>query len=292
MSRPRPRSTAGPTTHRPRPDRTLTDVYRFALRPKWILSHLFVVALAAAMISLGFWQLRRLDQKKDANRVVRARMSEPVADVGALLAVGDPYSAATDLVDRPVRTVGTWLGSEQVLVRGRSLDSIPGSWVLTPLRRSDGSLVIVNRGWIPNSGTYDAVPPQYVPPAGPVTVTGLLQPTAVRQGLGPVDPPGRRLTSLARADIARYAEQLDAPVVPAWVQLQTTSPASSTSARVPRVLGPPALDEGPHFSYAMQWFIFSTIAIVGYPLILRRNAREKALEALGPATFVVGEARA
>jgi cytochrome oxidase assembly protein ShyY1 len=45
---------------------------------------------------------------------------------------------------------------------------------------------------------------------------------------------------------------------------------------VPTVLDLPELDEGPHFSYAVQWFIFSTIAIVGYPLILRRNAREKA----------------
>jgi hypothetical protein len=39
------------------------------------------------------------------------------------------------------------------------------------------------------------------------------------------------------------------------------------------------LDEGPHLSYAVQWFIFSIIAIVGYPMILRRTARNEAAAA-------------
>ena len=38
----------------------------------------------------------------------------------------------------------------------------------------------------------------------------------------------------------------------------------------------PTMDEGPHFSYAVQWFIFSTVAVVGYPLILRKRAAEGA----------------
>lgn len=44
--------------------------------------------------------------------------------------------------------------------------------------------------------------------------------------------------------------------------------------RQPAPLPAPTMDEGPHFSYAVQWFIFTTVAVVGYPLILRRRARE------------------
>ena len=47
--------------------------YRFALRPRWVLSHLFVLALAAGMITAGLWQLSRLQEKKDRNAVVRDR---------------------------------------------------------------------------------------------------------------------------------------------------------------------------------------------------------------------------
>ncbi len=50
----------------------------------------------------------------------------------------------------------------------------------------------------------------------------------------------------------------------------------------PELLPEPVLDEGPHFSYAVQWFIFSTIALVGYPLVLRRSARNRG-ELEGPA---------
>ena len=57
-----------------------------------------------------------------------------------------------------------------------------------------------------------------------------------------------------------------------WVQLTSSSPAQAGGE--PEVLPLPTLDEGPHLSYAIQWFIFSTIAVVGYPLILRRKARD------------------
>ena len=43
-------------------------------------------------------------------------------------------------------------------------------------------------------------------------------------------------------------------------------------------LGPPTPDEGPHLSYAVQWFIFTTIAAGGYVLLLRKVAREPADE--------------
>ena len=44
--------------------------YRFALRPRWLLSHLLIVVLVVVMISLGFWQLRRLDERKTYNDAV------------------------------------------------------------------------------------------------------------------------------------------------------------------------------------------------------------------------------
>ena len=48
--------------------------------------------------------------------------------------------------------------------------------------------------------------------------------------------------------------------------------------RDPEPVPAPTLDEGPHLSYAVQWFIFTTVAVVGYPLILRRRARELEVE--------------
>jgi cytochrome oxidase assembly protein ShyY1 len=250
-------------------------VYRFALRPKWILSHLFVIALVVTMVNLGLWQHRKLVHRKAANQLIEQNLTSPVVPLEALLTPRSGTDAVAGAANRRVTVSGTYEPDAQVIVRSRSLDGDPGSWVLTPLRRTDGSIVVVNRGWIPNDGSFLAVPHQYVLPSGVVHVEGLLQPPQTRGAFGPKDPPTGKLTNLARADIARYAKQLDGPVVPAWVQLQKETPAPAAGADAPRILAPPELDEGPYFSYSVQWFIFSTIAVVGYPLILRRNAREQ-----------------
>jgi cytochrome oxidase assembly protein ShyY1 len=245
--------------------------YRFALRPKWVLSHLFVLALVAAMVGAGFWQLDRLQQKKDRNARVEARTAEPVAKAVDLAPPG-AYADTADLEYRRVTASGTYLDEQSVLVRSRSNEGSPGSWVLTPLQLADGTAVVVNRGWIPNIGDVHEVPDRYAAPEGTVTVTGLVRRTETRGRFGPRDPADGTLTDLARADVARLDAQVPEDLRPFYVQLRTQEPAVATTD--PRPVPAPELDEGPHLSYAVQWFIFSTIAVVGYPLILRRRAGE------------------
>ena len=252
--------------------------YRFALRPRWVLSHLFVLALATGMITAGFWQLSRLQEKKDRNAVVRERTAESAVPVADLAAPGDEDGA--DAIEyRRVEASGTYLADDEVLVRSRSNGGSPGSWVLTPLDLGDGTAVVVNRGWIPNSGQHEAVPERYRAPDGEVAVAGLVRAPETRGRLGPRDPDAGRLTSLARADVARLDQQVDADLMPLYVQMTSQEPPAASGA--PRPVPAPELDEGPHLSYAIQWFIFASIALVGYPLILRRRARELEVEARG-----------
>ena len=60
-----------------------------------------------------------------------------------------------------------------------------------------------------------------------------------------------------------------ATLLPFWVHASPAQGALLTAVE------DPTLNEGPHLSYAIQWFTFSTIAVIGYPLILRRNARQR-----------------
>ena len=86
---------------------------------------------------------------------------------------------------------------------------------------------------------------------------------------GPSDPGDGVLDTLTRADIGRYQEQVPYDLYPVWLQLE--SPAAS-SGQLPVPLPEIELTEGPHLGYAVQWFIFTTVAVVGYPIILRRRA--------------------
>jgi surfeit locus 1 family protein len=252
--------------------------WRFALTPKWIVRHVLVVALVVTMIFLGFWQLRRLDDKRTYKDLVEARQEEPVADVTDVV----PPAAAvgSDAVDaalyRSVRVEGSYAEEDTVVVENRTRDGVPGAWVLTPMLLDDGTGVVVNRGFIGFDRGGAIVPPP--PPSGTVRIEGLVFPSERRGSFGPRDPVGGRLDVLARVDVERYAAQLDYPLLPAYVQLVTSDPdepAPAEGAPTLVALGPPQPDEGPHLAYAVQWFIFSTIAAGGYLLLLRKVAQVK-----------------
>lgn len=252
--------------------------YRFALRPRWILSHLFVLAMVVTMVNLGFWQLSRLQEKKDRNERVAAR-TELVAAEASTLAAPGAFDDAADLEFRRATATGTYLADQEVLVRSRSLNGAAGSWVITPLEVDDGVAVAVNRGWIPNSGELTAVPDEFAAPDGEVTVTGIVRKTETKGSFGADDPEGEALTELARADVARLDQQVPEDLLPFVLQLQAQDPPPAADAPSPTPVPAPALDEGPHLSYAVQWFTFATMTVIVYALILRKRARDLEREA-------------
>ena len=253
-------------------------MYRFLLKPRWILSHLFVLACVVIFVSLGLWQLRRLDERKATNAEVAAAEAEPAVPVATLLPDG-PRSTA-EQVDaaqyRAVVVTGTYALDQQVLVTNRTNGGAPGYWVLTPLVQPDGTAVVVNRGWVPYSYSIDGPWTDFDPPAGEVSVLGMLKAPQVRStGLvgGPKDPDQGVLRSLARVDVERIQQQVDEPLLPAYVDLQQQQPAQPGA--LPEPVPPPELDEGPHLNYAGQWFIFALLTVIVYPLLLRRVARRR-----------------
>lgn len=251
---------------------------RSLLTPRWLLSHVLVAALVVVMVNLGLWQLRRLDERREANAAAAAALAQPVADLAAVVDPGAGFdSAEAEAAElRRVRVTGTYAEGDQVLVRSRSLDGAPGRWVVTPLVLGDGTAVAVNRGWVPVSaeGAEGPAPAEAAPPGGTVTVEGVLRPTEERGRFGPADPDEGRLAHLARLDLARLQQQVDEDLYPLAVQLTASEPAQPGDVPVPLPL-PETGDEGPHLSYAVQWFVFSTIAAVGYAVILRRQLADR-----------------
>jgi cytochrome oxidase assembly protein ShyY1 len=63
--------------------------YRFALKPKWILSHVFVLVMVLGMVRAGIWQWDRLQQRKEINARVEAVQEEAPAPVEGLAEPGD-----------------------------------------------------------------------------------------------------------------------------------------------------------------------------------------------------------
>lgn len=253
--------------------------YRFALRPLWLLSHLFVVAAIVLMVNLGLWQLRRLDERREFNETVEANAAAEPVPLSTLLAApgsGNGGRLDGDAIDaiewRPAVVEGSYRQGDDVLVANRTFDGQPGYWVVTPFEPQDGTdVVAIVRGFVTRAFVAQGDPLEAAPPDGPQTVVGYVQ--GSRGG-------GRFATGLDEAalpeisnvDLGALADHWGVDLAPVWLQRAETDDGSGGGD--PLLAVPlPDLDEGPHLSYAVQWFIFSTIALVGYPLIIRRNAR-------------------
>ena len=99
------------------------------------------------------------------------------------------------------------------------------------------------------------------------------------------DASGRVLT--VRVDVPTALEgEIPYQLFPLPVQLQEQSPAQAGD--LPVAIGPPQLTEGPHLSYAGQWFTFATIALVGYVVLVRREVRDRARDAERTAEVEAG----
>jgi len=242
-------------------------MYRFLVSPRWLVAHVLVVAVAAGCVSLGLWQLRRLDERRVLNDQIESGLqAEPVPLDQAL---SEPPST---LAYRRVVAIGHYLRSEEVLLSPRSRDGAPGHDVLTPLETVSpgrGRGILVDRGWVPYTMSTPPVA-EAAPPPGEVTVRGFLLPTRSAARAGPVG--AARLGFVSDADVARLQGQVSVPLVPHYLVLESQAPAPG---QLPLPGAPPELDEGPHLSYAVQWFTFGAIALGGYPLIIRRWARER-----------------
>ena len=245
-------------------------MYRFALRPKWIAAHIAIAAIGVGCVLAGLWQLSRHDERQGFIRLVTERRAQPV--IGLRATGVRPDLVPADHVHARVRATGTYDTAQEVIVRSRSIASGPGHHVLTPLVTDDGVALIVDRGWVPLDLSEPPIA-RAAPPRGEVTVEGWLMPSEKRLPLAPSDPSEGRLESLARIDIGRFARQLPYDVYPVYLHLVTRSP--EPAADLPLVEELPVPDSGRHLGYAIQWFLFVPVGVVGWGAILRREARKR-----------------
>ncbi len=242
--------------------------YSFVLSPLWIAGIAIVLVTVIAFVNLGFWQLRRLDERRQINATIEARSSDDPVRLGVALATyGDNTE---DLIHRRVLVSGLYDPSTEVMVIGTTLNGRSGHDVITPLA-IDGGTIAVNRGWVP----IDTEGPPVTgaaPPAGPVEVAGVLLESQTSGSLGTPRSDGS-YEQMGRIDLNALSGQWSPNLLPVYLLVEKQAPAGS-ELPVPRPAPEP--NEGSHLAYAMQWFIFAVIAVIGFAGLIASNARRRA----------------
>jgi surfeit locus 1 family protein len=226
------------------------------------------VVVAAVCVRLGLWQLDRLEERRATNTSIERGLAEPPADLATLLAeTDDPGSLAY----RRVTVTGTYDAGSELVLYGRALDGSPGDHVLTPLVMADRASVLVDRGWIPYEPDRSApVDPPAAAPRGTASVEGVLLPSEA----GAAFSEGADARLVRAVNVPQIDERLDThELAPVYLLLQAQDPAQEGGLPIPAEVPEPT--EGPHLSYAIQWFSFATIAVVGYVVLARRDRRDR-----------------
>jgi len=277
--------------------------------PRGLGTRVFLAILAAVLFagfcSLGTWQVQRRAWKLDLIERVEQRVHAPAAPAPGPAAW--PFVNARSDEYRHVRVRGHYLYDAQTLVQA-STELGSGYWVMTPLRREDGTIVMINRGFVP-SKARSAVAPAPATADGINEVSGLLRLSEPKGGfLRDNDPAAHRwysrdVQALARAhSLARVAPYfIDAAAVPgagagvtaaAPVTATATAPGEAPAPGTAASAQPPASSPTPsveavtpvggltvvrfhnnHTVYALTWYGLALMVLVAAWYTAREERR-------------------
>lgn len=241
------------------------------MKARELMMGLVAVLTAAGCVRLGFWQLHRLDERRAKNALILGQTSAPA------ITVADARMQDTSALHwRRVRVRGVPDYDRETVLSSRVQNGSVGVQIVTPVRPIDNAWpdtsILVIRGWMPapdgrayTRGTtregdtidVDGLVTEF-PPAGPGAVRMPSAPQAFRW--------------LSRDTLAMESGSAVAP----FVLLALGDTVQYDVSKITRV-PPPSLSEGSHKSYAVQWFMFGTIALGGFVAYLwsQRTARPR-----------------
>jgi len=244
-------------------------MYRFLLRPSWVLLHVTVVATIVLMINLGLWQFDRYHERLDFNEIVSARIEAQPQDLKKLLLeIETGTKPANEAEWLNVFASGEYLDEQTVNAVNRSQGGFSGVDPLTPMRIAGGNqLVLVNRGFIAQSAQNQESAPA---PVGTVEILGRVRVSEVRKTGGLSDPSDGVLKEVINIDLNRLGQQIQDLNTEIFIEVLKSNPADSMLL-VP--IADPILSSGSHLSYTAQWFIFSVFVAAGWVVVVRRKLK-------------------
>lgn len=239
--------------------------WSFLRSRRWVGYFSLLLVFSIACVWLGNWQFeRRAEARAEIARIDANYDAAPVP-----LAETLPDPAAFDVDKHKWQTVelhGRYIG-DTYLARNRPGPNGVGSNLIQAFQQDDGSVIFIDRGWVAVSGTEEVPPGLPAASTGTATVQARLresEPTIAGRSSA-----GHSIASINLPELARLSGVDGKVYTGAFGQLVSEVPAGSTGVLTAR----PLRDEGPHLSYALQWYVFIIIAAIGVGYGARQEYR-------------------
>ena len=229
------------------------------------------VLLFCAFLSLGTWQVQRRAWKLDLIARVEQRVYAPAVpppppgEWSQVTAANSEY--------RHVQATGAFLNDSETLVQALT-DLGAGFWVLTPLRLGDGTVVLVNRGFVPPE-RHDRAAHGAAEATSAATVTGLLRITEPKGWFLRRNDPAKSLWYSRDVQAIAAARGL-ARVAPYFIDQEASAAGSGTGgeANSTPVGGLTVIAfRNTHLTYAITWYGLALLVVVGAWIVIREERR-------------------
>jgi surfeit locus 1 family protein len=245
-----------------------------------LLFALIALAASAGFVRLGIWQLERHRDVRDENTDRAARLAlAPMRLDAPMLAAAETDS----LLWRRVEVTGRWVVEHAAVIRNRVRAGTPGVHLVTPLRLGSpqgetgggGASVLVLRGWLPSPDA--AAAHRQTEASGPgidgrVSKLALVRESRAGRGdpMVELETDSGRIRSFAAIDVELIADGSE-QTAPFFLQLLPADGDDLDDSGGPLAVPLPDLDGRPHMGYAIQWFSFALVTLIGSIAFLRRE---------------------
>ncbi|MEA5365676.1 SURF1 family cytochrome oxidase biogenesis protein [Amycolatopsis sp., V23-08] len=231
---------------------------RFLLRPGWLALTVVVFAFAVCCFTLlSPWQFGRNTEREQQNSSLETSFTAAPVPLSQLLPPGSVPDQHTEW--HLVSITGRYLPDKEVVARLRTVQGEGAFEVLTPLRTTDGTVVLIDRGFV-KLDSKSGVLPFATAPGGTVQLTARVRSDETdpknRDAFADASTGGRLQSYVVDSRVVARAGRID--IRPGYFQLDTDQPGVLGALPLPQT------DSGPFFSYALQWIAFGAMAVLGW----------------------------
>jgi surfeit locus 1 family protein len=232
--------------------------FNFRFTPSWFMTILAVLFISL-FIRLGFWQIQRCDEK--------TKMLTDQANLARQHPISWNSSQKLPIQYQRIKLHGNYLASI-FLLDNQHYQHQFGYNVLSPLLLPDGSVVMVDRGWVHGDSLRRSFP-EIQSPEGLVEVRGSAYfPNNKQWILGPgMEKKDNKIMIIELLDAKMISHLLQKKVYPFIIRLN-----KQDSYGFVREWAIVSMPPQRHLAYALQWFVMALIILT---LFVALNLKKK-----------------
>jgi cytochrome oxidase assembly protein ShyY1 len=231
----------------------------------WFSWALLVVSFTFACWFLSQWQFDRQVEVVAKNNLIEANYNTESKSLHEV--IGPDQEWQNEFEFRSVSVKGNYIPEESFLVRNRPLNAYPGFLQLVAFSTEQGSVIWIERGWLPTGSEADT--PDDIPQVDERSRTLQLRLRPAEPDLERTAPEGQLSSIFLDQISSTFGKNV---YTQAYGRLISETSPLPKGQPIPK----PILSEGNHLSYALQWILFGLMAIGAVLWTLSQERRRKA----------------